>query len=287
LRRKGASKSRILKKQRVKRKKKSRAWAWAAKVLGSAFLRIAVLLSVIILLSAVFIYCYHFVLTSPYFSLNRIEITGAPMQEHQRIVKLCGLEKGQNLLALKLGEIRMALERDPWIRSARVERQLPNTLHISVVMEQPCAIVAAERLYYMNRWGEIFKEVGEGEPVDFPVVTGLSDLGSEAGEELKEVASLIRVLEKKRGLVSYTNLSEVHIEDPQYFSVYFKGIPAEIQMGPTNLELQLAKLRRIVRHLRSTGRINQASRIDLQYAGGAVVSFQSSTWQARRVNTGA
>jgi len=284
---KGASKRKALKKQRVRRKRKTRAWAWAARVLGSAFLRITVLLSVIILLSAVFIYCYQFVLTSPYFSLKSLKITGATKQEQQRIVKLCGLQRGQNLLALKLNEIRIVLEKDPWIRSARVERQLPNTLHISVVMEKPWAIVIAEKLYYMNGWGEIFNEVGAGEPVDLPVVTGLSDLGSEAGKELREVASLIRVLKKQRGLISFSNLSEVHINDTRHFSVYFKGIPAEIQMGPPNLELQLVKLRRLVRHLRKVGRINRANRIDLQYAGGAVVSFQPDTSQARRVNKGA
>ncbi len=233
-------------------------------------------MAVVVTVSAILTYCYQFVTTSSFFALKHLIITGADKHEQERIIGLCGLRRGQNLVALKLNQIRTRLEKDPWIRSARVERMLPDTLHISVIREEPCAIVRAEKLYYMNKWGEIFKEVDPGEPVDFPVVTGLADLGSEAGEQLREVASFIQILKtQKGGPISFVNLSEIHIDNTRHFSVYFKGIPAEIQMGLPGLKIQLAKLYKLVKHLRKTGKIREANRIDLQYAGGAVVSFRS------------
>jgi len=280
-------KKRSLGKQRIRRKRKSHPWSLVARVLGSAFVKIGILVAVLVILSGIFIFCYQFVMTSPFFSLKRLNITGVGRQEQRRISQLCDLRKGQNLLALKLNKIREILEKDPWIRRARVERQLPDTLNISVVREEPWAIVIGERLYYMNRWGEVFKEVAPGEPVDLPVVTGLSDLGSEAGQELRTVASLIGAIKKDREVIGVGNISEIHIDDAGHFSVYFEGIPSQVQMATTGLEIQLTKLGRLVRHLRQTGRIDKASRIDLGYSGGAVVSFRPGAMRAREVNRGA
>ena len=231
-------------------------------------------MAVVVTVSAILVYCYQFVTTSSFFALKHLVITGADKHEQEGIVRLCGLRKGQNLLALKLNQIRRRLEKDPWIRSARVERTLPDTLRISLVREEPWAIVRTEKLYYMNRWGEIFKEVARGEPVNLPVVTGLADLGSEAGEQLRQVASFIGVLKGRKGPISFANLSEVHIDSTGHFSVYFSGVPAEIQIGLPGLEIELAKLDRLISHLRKTGKIREANRIDLEYAGGAVVSFR-------------
>lgn len=249
-------------------------WRVAARVLGSAFLRMGILLIAVALVSVIFVYCYQYVLTSPFFALEHVRIMGVGDSTKERLVRSCGLRKGQNILSLRLDEVRKKIEADPWIRSARVERELPDTLLISVVREEAWAIVVAEQLYYMNRCGEIFKNVEPHEPTDLPVITGVSDLGSEADEELKRVAVLLSMLKKEKDPISIRNLSEIHLSDPKNFSLYFKGIPAEIQMGTTGLKLQLAKLCRLIEHLRDTGRIKEASRIDLQYAGGAVVSFQ-------------
>jgi len=278
-------KRKALTKQRVKRKKGFRVWKMRARGVGSAIVKISVALSTVTLMSLIFVYCYHYVLTSPFFALERLNITGLDRKRHDSNIWTCGIKKGQNLLALKLNELRKKIESDPWIRSARLERRLPNTLCVSVVREEAWAIVVAEKLYYMNRWGEIFKEVEALEPVDLPIITGLSDLGSEAGEELKEIAALLNMLKNDKGPIGLSNLSEIHINDTRHFSVYFRGIPAEIQMGPAGLKVQLAKLRKLLRHLKNSGRIQEASRIDLEYAGGAVVSFQParrSEWQAGR-----
>ncbi len=271
---KKSRKNNTLTRQRVRRKRKPRPWVWGARVLGSAVLRITVLIGVVATVSTILIYCYQFVTTSSFFALKHLIITGVGRHNQEDIVKLCALRKGENLLALKLNQIRTRLEKDPWIRSARVERMLPDTLRISVVREEPCAIVRAEKLYYMNRWGEIFKEVARGEPVNLPVVTGLADLGSEAREQLRQVASFIEILKTRKGAINFASLSEVHIDSTGHFSVYFTGVPAEIQMGLPGLELQLAKLDRLISHLKKTGKIHEANRIDLEYPGGAVVSFR-------------
>jgi len=280
LRGKRGIRKKTLGKQRVRRKKRSRVWVMTARVLGSTILKIGLGFAVVVLVSLVFIYSYHYVLTSPFFGLKQLNITGLDSKEQERLVKVCCLREGQNILALRLGELRKKIEADPWIRSARVERKLPGTLSISVVKEEPWAIVVSEDFYFMNRWGEIFKKVEGQDPVNLPVVTGLSDLGSEAGEELRQVASLLSILSAEKGAIGLMNLLEIHINDSRNFSLYFKGIPAEIQMGAMGLRIQVAKLRRLLRHLKDTGRMQEARRIDLQYAGGAVVSF----YPPRRIN---
>ena len=267
------SKGKVLLKQRVRRKRRFRAVTWVARFISSAFVKLCFVFSLVTLISLLFVYSYHFLLSSPVFGLKRLEITGVDGRGKQRIMEQCDLRLGVNILALRLNDIKKKIEKDPWIRSARVERRLPDTIHISVVKEQVWAVVLAERLYYMNQWGEIFKEVEHNDSVDFPVVTGLSEVGSEAGGELKRVARVLYGLKKERGPLNLANLSEVHITDAEHFSLYFRGIPAEVQMGPGGVEIQLAKLHKLVRHLKRSGRLHEARRINLEYAGGAVVSF--------------
>jgi cell division protein FtsQ len=113
-------------------------------------------------------------LTSPRFAVRKIDVTGAQRRTAQDVARAGGLEIGANVFALDLESVRGRIAQDPWIESATVTRKLPSTIQIAVVEREPRAVVAISgELYLATRDGELFKKLGDREPADLPVVTGI------------------------------------------------------------------------------------------------------------------
>ena len=133
-----------------------------------------------------------------------------------------------------------------------------------------------DKFYYMNRWGEIFKEVWEWEELDFPVITGISSKQSKDWQEKLDVASLILdALGSEKGFWSLKELSEIHLNTDGSLSLYYQHMAAEIKLRPCDLESKMKGLKKVAEHLRRTGRIHQVTNIDLNHVDGALVSFKN------------
>jgi cell division protein FtsQ len=77
--------------------------------------------------------------------LRRIEIQTTGALAPDQIRRWAGVATGQNLLALDLSRIKRDLELVPAIRSATLERVLPNTLRLRIVEREPLAEVQVVR----------------------------------------------------------------------------------------------------------------------------------------------
>lgn len=264
----------VLRTQRVKRRKKGLRPLKILWTIFSSAMKLVVLLFFLAGISLFFTYSYHYFVNSPLLKLEHVEIRGANASLKKRIMEVCHLSANTSLLTLRLDEIRQIIEREPWVRSARVERRFPHKLIIDVEMEHPYALVLLDGLYYMNRWGEVFKQLEEKDSADYPVITGISGPGAHIQRQLKTAAHVIGALAKNNEGSGLNRLSEVHVVDDEHLSLYFSEFPAEVQITVGNFKLELEKLKRIVKHLKSTGRIQMVSRINLDSRVGAVVSFE-------------
>jgi hypothetical protein len=130
-------------------------------------------------------------------------------------------------------------------------------------------------LHYMNRWGKIFRRVNKTASMDFPLVTGISTSGSDRKKQLQLAASVLRVLEAEKGSLSLGQLSEVHVEKTGHISLYFLSLPAVIELEGIQLKRKMEDLKRLVEHLKRSGRIQMVKRINLNYREGAVVSYKN------------
>ncbi len=74
------------------------------------------------------------------FEVKRIEIEGSKKVPPMIIVEAMGVKVGDPILPLSIRDMRDKLEALPEIRSARVERNLPNILHISVEEREGAAL---------------------------------------------------------------------------------------------------------------------------------------------------
>jgi cell division protein FtsQ len=163
-------------------------------------------LSSVTLLSSVLVcfFCtYRFVQTSPRFAVREINVAGNHQLSAAEVVAFAGLEHGTNIFAADLGGARTRLIAVPWIREARVERRLPNTLRVVVSEREVVALAPlGQALYLISERGEPFKQLEAGDPHDLPLITGLS----EQGLALDRERELERVVEAVGVLRQYENL---------------------------------------------------------------------------------
>jgi cell division protein FtsQ len=166
------------------------------------------------------------------------------------------------------------MEEHPWVRSVKLERRFPHSLVILAEKQIPSALVVTDKIHYMNRHGEIFKEVKDSEEIDLPIITGASLDILEDSEQLHRAARVIKILEAEKGLWSLSELSEIHLKRNRGMSIYFSHLAAEIKVTVEDLADKMDGLNKVAEHLSRTGRIHQVDRIDLSHVDGAVVSFR-------------
>ena len=266
----------ILAKQAVNRQTvKGLPEAWRAfRRLGSLFLKVSFLLVVLAVMSLAFLSLYGYLLTSPYIRLEQVEISGVEDELKSELLEMAEPNYEQSLLAINLDELKQRLEKHPWVRSVDLEKSFPHSLVIRVEKEEPLALALTGKLFYMNRWGKLFKELGPDERIDFPVVTGLSEKEKERQKELEEAVKVLRLFESQEPPWSLSNLSEVHVKEDGSVSLYFSFIPGVVKLTVTDLATKFDELKKVVEHLTSTGRIHMVRTINLDYRDGAAVSFE-------------
>jgi hypothetical protein len=247
----------------------------ATRFLFSFSFKFSCLLAGLVLISFFFIYLYQNLLTSPFIRLERVIVNGVDEELKHALLRMSQLKSDTSLLSVQLDELKRRMEKHPWIRSVHLEKRFPHTLLIEAEKEEPCAIVVMGDFHYMNRWGRIFRRVDKSVSMDFPLVTGISKTQSDREKQLKWAASVIRVLESEKGPWSPSQLSEVHVERTGHISLYFVSLPAVIELEQTQLERKMADLKRLVEHLKKTGRIHMVERINLNIREGAVVSYKN------------
>ena len=267
----------VLNKQSVKKQKK-RDFFTVFRIIpsvGSGLLKVLFVVAGVAVISLSFVFLYVYLLSSPYMKLKQVDMEGVDRKIRHELIQACGLSPDLSLLELNLNELRQKMEAHPWIRSVKLIRRFPHTLIVRAEKESPSALVLMEKASYINRWGEVIKEVNEWEDMDFPVITGVSGNDQKAiKEKLKKASLIIKILESEKSLWSLNELSEIHVNSDGSMSIYFNHMNAEIKLMSCDLQSKMDGLKKVADHLRRTGRIHQVTSIDLNHVDGAVVSFK-------------
>ena len=273
----------VLKKQAIKRKKpRSLSPIWSVLgLIGSCLIKFTFLLVGLVFISVLFLSLYQYLLSSPYIKLEQVVVKGVDEETKEELMRFLQFNVDESLLAINLEELKQRLEKHPWIRSAQLEKQFPHTLVVRAEKEKPRALVLLERLFYINPWGEIFKEVDQGDDIDFPVVTGISSNDMVRDTQLKLAASMFRLLESEKGLFSLKDLSEIHFSNNENVSFYSLSLPAVIIVRGSDLALKKDELKKVVKHLEKTDLIHMVKAIYLNHRDGAAVSF----WEDEKANS--
>lgn len=81
------------------------------------------------------------VVRSPYFAADHLTVEGADRLTPARVLRIGGLEPGQNVVTMDTEAAERRLEADPWIASASVTTELPDTVVVRIDERAPVAAV--------------------------------------------------------------------------------------------------------------------------------------------------
>jgi len=133
--------------------------------------------ALISILSLASIFIYDFITQSDFFTIKKIEITGTKRVLKDDIIRLASLTDKKNIFKINLFSIEKLIASHPWIQSASVKRNLTSRLSISVIEQEPLAIVKIENLadILINTQGRPFKEYNPQKDhiENLPVISGL------------------------------------------------------------------------------------------------------------------
>lgn len=231
----------------------------------------------VVVVSLIFLVCfelYGFVGNTTFLKLDRVDVSGLKKLTRDEILSSAAVRIGDDLLGLRLSRIGEQLTKNPWVASVRVRRNFPHSLSIDVVERQPVGIVSMGYLYYLDSRGEIFKPLQEGDSLDFPVITGLSEDDlvkdpSGAKETLKGILALLQHLQKEGTGFKLADISELHYDKGFGYTLFTtdKGVP--IRLGMNGFDEKLDRLSKVYAELQL--QIPVLEYIDLDYNDRIVV----------------
>jgi cell division protein FtsQ len=123
------------------------------------------------------------------FCIKKIEFDGNDRVKDVILLKISGLKYKSNIFALSVHEVKRKLENIAWVKSAIVQKKLPDTIYVRIAERTPIAILQSKyKLYLIDTEGKILKNDGIGSFNNLPIVIG-------EGAE-KEVGRLLNCLDK-------------------------------------------------------------------------------------------
>lgn len=201
---------------------------------------------------------HHYALTTPRFNVKDFDVRGNRHFSAGEIARLAGVERGLNLFALDTDAAEARLLESPWVRRAKISRALPGTLRIEVAEREAAALASIENgLYLVTPEGEPFKAVEAHDPVDLPVLTGVSarDLAVDRARAVERLGLGLEILREYESLpISRTfEVEEAHLspDGDVVLTVGKRGTTLHLGTGPFRQKLLMAA--RIVARLSSNG----------------------------------
>ena len=87
-----------------------------------------------------------FVLTTPSFQLQEVELEGVSTQPGARVPETWAREalaplQGENLIRLPLSDVAVRLRKNPWVDEVEIQKELPGRLRVALTERKPVALL--------------------------------------------------------------------------------------------------------------------------------------------------
>ncbi len=204
------------------------------------------------------------------FRVRHVRVEGAVRTPVDQVLRAAGVRRGEALFGVDVDRVRSAVEALPWVRTARVVRQVPSTLRIRIREWEPRFLVRLDRLRYLTAEGHVVAAPLE-HGLDFPVVTGFSPSDFARNTPARRI--LFRFLAALDRAGAPGDLAEIHYDPSEGLTVYTAAPGARaLHMGTDRFAEKLRRLARLDRHLARQGR--HARRVDLDYTDRIVAQLE-------------
>lgn len=94
--------------------------------------------------------------------LQKLTVEGRDMTSREDLLAAVDADRGMPILAIDMAKARAEIEKLPWVKAARLERHLPDSVRIEIEERTPYALWQQEKRYFLvDRDGKPIIEVPE------------------------------------------------------------------------------------------------------------------------------
>ncbi len=186
------------------------------------------------------------------FHIKEIAVSGCQKTDVADLKTMAGVDYNTSMFLVDPERVESALVGHPWVKSAKVERQWPNSISIVVVEHVAEALMVSGpenggKFCYINRDGESITPVQAGEDIDFPVITGANLLSeSEKNIALKDASTFLKLIGSNDPNLPEQSVSEIHLDREKGMIVHLVEFPFPIYFGKGEVKKKYKQLRKVL-----------------------------------------
>jgi cell division septal protein FtsQ len=213
---------------------------------------------------------HHYLTTSPRFAIATIEVRGTQTLTADEIRGLLTARIGDNVFTTDVQAETAALRAEPWIATAEVRRELPDTLVVEIEERAAAAVVALDtRAYLADERGVPFRRGDLGALEDgLPVITGLDRDAFAAGVDTgaHAVRAALAAITQWRANPDRPPADEIHVDAHGSLAVHTRaGLAIELGAAPDDIASRLRRFDLAWSHLTADER-SRARAIHVDHA---------------------
>ncbi len=211
--------------------------------------KVTLLMACVIIVSALLIFTYNFIVVSPYFQLRETVVKGAERISREEILNLAEIKPDQNILTVNLKTMARKIQGNVWIKDVSIKRDLPNKLIIEVRERKPIALLKKDdAFYYIERDGVVFTKLGKDQRTDLPILTGFCRQGEDNRDRIRKSIDLLEYLSGYEEIPGLKNVSEIY-DDRVFGLSLFTESGMCLLLGFDDFEKKLQRLKPVLADL--------------------------------------
>ncbi len=221
----------------------------------------------------------------PFFQVSGITFSGNDSISEEKLREASKIILHQtSLIGLDCSRVEANLASVPWVAKAEVRKNWPSTVEISVVENIPVALLHSSmggnnQLQYIDKKGVPFLRVWPGADIDFPVITGLTEIGEPEvrHQALAEVLTFLKAVSGNNPNLPAQSVSEIHLTREGEMVVYLVENPFPIFFGKSNTSRKYGRLVQVLKSLYKKQNVSRVEYIQLDYLDDKVLVAQSES----------
>ncbi|MBR4554318.1 MAG: FtsQ-type POTRA domain-containing protein [Ruminococcus sp.] len=186
------------------------------------------------------------------FDLKEVKVTGVTLYTNDQILAVGGVESGANLIRTNTSVIEKRLtDTLPYIKSAAVDKDYPNSLNITIVEEVKCAEIEKDGRYYViAESGKILEAANPEHNAKLPLVKGFSLKDPETNKKIvseddHKAKVLLNLLDSIRNS-GFEKITAIDITERTDILLDYDG-RIQIKLGSSiDLDYKLASLKAVI-----------------------------------------
>ena len=232
-------------------------------------------------------YIQHFVSESDYAKVENVKIEGLDRVSAAEVYRASGITRFQtSMFDVEAEKVVKNIEQLVWVEDAKVSFEWPSTIEIKIREEVPLAMVhtpkEAAQFHFLNKAGKLFAAVQNNEDIDYPVITGLTELDSDKYQtSLDQVLLFLKKIGRNNPALPTHSVSEIHVDKKGQLVAYLVDYTFPIYIGESDIDKAYKYLVRVLEDVyrkRSRGTsISEIGYIQLDYMKDRVLVSEDNS----------